>query len=219
MATTTTTKLQNFIDGEWADAGDGATEEVLNPATATPMAEAPLSSEADVDRAVEAAARAFETWSVTIPGERARALLRLADAIEANADELADLESQNAGKPRQAFLEDEIPPMADQLRFFAGAARCMDGRASGEYLEGLHLDHPPRARGRRGADHPLELPDDDGDLEDRPGACHRQHRGAQAGRDHAGLHAQARGARRGHPAARTCSTWSPGTGSRPAPRS
>jgi betaine-aldehyde dehydrogenase len=136
MATTTTTKLQNFIDGEWTDAGDGATEEVLNPATATPMAEAPLSTKVDVDRAVDAASRAFETWSTAVPGDRALALLKLAEAIESNADELSDLESQNAGKPRQAFLEDEIPAMVDQLRFFAGAARCMEGRAAGEYLEG-----------------------------------------------------------------------------------
>jgi betaine-aldehyde dehydrogenase len=136
MATTTTTKLQNFIDGEWADAGDGATEEILNPATATPMAEAPLSAKVDVDRAVDAASRAFETWGATVPGDRSLALLKLAEAIESDADELADLESQNAGKPRQAFLEDEIPAMVDQLRFFAGAARCMEGRAAGEYLEG-----------------------------------------------------------------------------------
>jgi betaine-aldehyde dehydrogenase len=136
MATTTTTKLRNFIDGAWADAGEGATEEILNPATATPMAEAPLSTKEDVDHAVEAAGRAFEKWSVTTPGERSLALLRLADAIEANADELADLESQNAGKPRHAFLEDEIPAAVDQLRFFAGAARCMEGKAAGEYVEG-----------------------------------------------------------------------------------
>ena len=136
MATTTTTKLQNFIDGQWVDADEGATEEILNPATATPMAEAPLSTKADVDRAVAAAERAFEGWAATTPGERAHALLKLADAVEEHADELADLESQNAGKPRHAFLEDEVPVVADNLRFFAGAARCMEGRASGEYQEG-----------------------------------------------------------------------------------
>ncbi len=136
MATTTTTKLQNFIDGQWVDAGEGATEEILNPATATPMAEAPLSTKVDVDRAVAAAERAFEGWATTTPGERAHALLKLADAVEQHADELADLESQNAGKPRHSFLEDEVPVVADNLRFFAGAARCMEGRASGEYLEG-----------------------------------------------------------------------------------
>ena len=117
------TKLQNFIDGEFVDPADGATEEVLNPATGEAIAEAPLSGEEDVDRAVAAARRAFADWSVTTPGERSLALLKLADAIEENADEIADLESANAGKPRSAFLEDEIPFMVDNLRFFAGAAR------------------------------------------------------------------------------------------------
>jgi betaine-aldehyde dehydrogenase len=136
MTVQTGTKLQNFIDGEFVDPADGATEEVLNPATAEPIAEAPLSSEEDVNRAVAAAKRAFDEWSVTTPGERQLALLKLADAIEENADEIADLESANAGKPRNAFLEDEIPFMVDNLRFFAGAARCMEGKASGEYTEG-----------------------------------------------------------------------------------
>jgi betaine-aldehyde dehydrogenase len=136
MATTTKTKLKNFIDGELVDAADGATEDVLNPATAEPIAEAPLSNAEDVDRAVAAARRAFDGWSTTTPGERALALLKLADAIEENADEIADLEASNAGKPRHSFLEDEIPFMADNLRFFAGAARCLEGKAAGEYLEG-----------------------------------------------------------------------------------
>jgi betaine-aldehyde dehydrogenase len=136
MATITKTKLQNFIDGEWVDAAEGATEEVLNPATAEPIAEAPVSGPEDIDRAVAAARRAFDGWSTTTPGERASALLKLADAVEENAEELADLEAANAGKPRHSFLEDEIPPTADQLRFFAGAARCLEGRAAGEYLEG-----------------------------------------------------------------------------------
>ena len=136
MTVQTSLKLQNFIDGEFVDPADGATEEVVNPATAEPMAEAPLSGEEDVDRAVSAARRAFADWSVTTPGERQQALLRLADAIEENADEIADLESANAGKPRSAFLEDEIPFMVDNLRFFAGAARTMEGRAAGEYIEG-----------------------------------------------------------------------------------
>jgi betaine-aldehyde dehydrogenase len=136
MATATRTKLQNFIDGDYADPADGATEEVLDPSTAEAIAEAPLSTKEDVDRAVAAARRAFGAWSVTTPAERAQAMLRFADAVEAHADELADLESANAGKPRQAFLEDEIPAGVDQLRFFAGAARCMEGKAAGEYVEG-----------------------------------------------------------------------------------
>jgi betaine-aldehyde dehydrogenase len=136
MATMTKTKLQNFIDGEFVDAADGATEEVTNPANGEAIAEMPLSTEEDVNRAVAAAKNAFGEWSVTPPGERATALLKLADLIEENADEIADLEAADAGKPRGAFLEDEIPFMCDNLRFFAGAARLPEGQASGEYLAG-----------------------------------------------------------------------------------
>jgi betaine-aldehyde dehydrogenase len=137
MATMTKTKLQNFIDGEFVDPAEGQTEPVLNPATAEEIAEAPLSTEQDVNRAVEAARRAFEGgWADTTPAERAECLLKLADAIEEHADELSDLEASNAGKPRHSFLEDEIPFMADNLRFFAGAARNLEGKATGEYLQG-----------------------------------------------------------------------------------
>ncbi len=130
------TKLQNFIGGEAVDAADGATEDVVNPATGEVIAAAPLSGKADVDRAVAAAKKAFGGWATTPPGERARALLRMADLIEERGEEIADLESADAGKPRGAVLEDEVPVMADNLRFFAGAARCMEGRAAGEYMEG-----------------------------------------------------------------------------------
>jgi betaine-aldehyde dehydrogenase len=137
MATTTEVQtLQNFIDGEWVAPAEGRNEPIINPATGETIAQAPLSTAEDVDRAVRAARTAFETWSVTTPGERALALLKLADAIEERADELSMLEATNAGKPLHAFRDDEVPAMVDQLRFFAGAARCMEGRASGEYLEG-----------------------------------------------------------------------------------
>jgi betaine-aldehyde dehydrogenase len=135
MATATST-LQNFIDGQFVDPVEGETEPVLNPATGEVIAQAPLSSAADVDRAVGAAARAFEGWGTTTPGERALALLKLADAIEEHAEEIAELESDNAGKPIGAFRQDEIPFMVDNLRFFAGAARCLEGRAAGEYVSG-----------------------------------------------------------------------------------
>ncbi|HUA44487.1 MAG TPA: aldehyde dehydrogenase family protein, partial [Solirubrobacteraceae bacterium] len=133
---TVTSTLQNFIDGEFVDPADGRTESVLNPATGGVIARAPLSGAVDVDRAVSAAKAAYEEWCVTTPGERAGALLRLADAIEEHGDELAELESDNAGKPISAFRDDEIPFMADNLRFFAGAARCLGGRATGEYVRG-----------------------------------------------------------------------------------
>jgi betaine-aldehyde dehydrogenase len=136
MATATLTELKNFINGEPVDPAEGETEEVVNPATGEAIAEAPLSTAEDVERAVAAARRAFDDWSTKTPGDRAAALLKLADAIEEHADELAALESADAGKPHKAVLEDEMPAMSDQLRFFAGAARCLEGRASGEYLEG-----------------------------------------------------------------------------------
>jgi betaine-aldehyde dehydrogenase len=135
MATTTKTKLQNFIDGELVDAADGATEEVTNPATGDVIAEMPLSSEEDVNRAVAAATGAFDGWARTTPGERAAAINKLADMLEEHADELADLEAADAGKPRNAFFEDEMPFLVDNLRFFAGAGRVLDGKASGEFME------------------------------------------------------------------------------------
>jgi betaine-aldehyde dehydrogenase len=128
--------LRNFIDGEFVDPVDGQTELILNPATGQMIAEAPLSTAADVDRAVAAASRAFEGWSTTTPGERALALLKLADIIEEHADELSELEADNAGKPISAFKEDEVPFLVDNLRFFAGAARNLEGRAAGEYSSG-----------------------------------------------------------------------------------
>ena len=136
MATATRTKLQNFIDGEFVDPAEGQTEPVLNPATAEEIAQAPLSTEEDVNRAVEAAKRSFETWGNTTPAERSMMLLKLADSLDEHAEELSDLESANAGKPRHSFLEDEMPAASDCIRFFAGAARNMEGKAAGEYLEG-----------------------------------------------------------------------------------
>jgi betaine-aldehyde dehydrogenase len=133
---TTTAPLHNFIDGEFVAAAEGATDTVLNPATGEEIAQVASSTQADVDRAVAAARNAFDGWANTTPGERSLALLKLADAIEENADEIAQLESANAGKPIQAFRDDEIPFMVDNLRFFAGAARNMEGKATGEYVEG-----------------------------------------------------------------------------------
>jgi betaine-aldehyde dehydrogenase len=134
MATTAET-LRNFIDGEPV-AHEGETEPVLNPATGEELARAPRSSAADVDRAVAAARRAFPGWSNTTPAERAQALLAVAQTIEEHSSELARLEALNAGKPIEAVTADEIPVMADNLRFFAGAARCLEGRAAGEYMAG-----------------------------------------------------------------------------------
>ncbi|MGA2006009.1 MAG: gamma-aminobutyraldehyde dehydrogenase [Solirubrobacteraceae bacterium] len=128
--------LENFIDGAFRPALDGATEPVLNPANGEEIAQAPLSGAADVDLAVAAARGAFEAWSQSTPAERATALLGIAAAIEEHGEELAREEAINAGKPLAAVLGDEIGVMADNLRFFAGAARCMEGRAAGEYMAG-----------------------------------------------------------------------------------
>jgi betaine-aldehyde dehydrogenase len=128
--------LENFIGGAFVAPADGATEPILNPATGETIARAPLSGSDDVNAAVAAARRAFESWSQTTPATRAEALLALAAAIEEHGDELAREEAINAGKPLAAVRDDEIPVMADNLRFFAGAARTMEGRAAGEYLEG-----------------------------------------------------------------------------------
>src|SRR5438067_12347127 len=134
---TTTAPLQNFIDGEFVAAADGATDAVLNPATGEEIAQVASSTQADVDRAVAAARAAFDAgWSTATPSERSLALLKIADAIEERADEIAHLEAANAGKPINAFRDDEIPFMVDNLRFFAGAARNLEGKAAGEYVEG-----------------------------------------------------------------------------------
>src|SRR3712207_2788222 len=109
--------------------------EVLNPATGETIAEVPRGSQADVDRAVEAAKAALPDWRETTPQERSEMLLKLADALDEHAEELAHVESQNVGKPLPA-ARDEIPVSADNIRFFAGAARVLEGRATGEYMRG-----------------------------------------------------------------------------------
>jgi 1-pyrroline dehydrogenase len=131
----TITRKQNFVGGEWVDAMDGETTEVLNPATGEVISEVPRGSATDVDRAVAAAKKALPDWLDTTPQERARMLLRLADAIEEHVEELASVESQNVGKPMpNARFEMQVG--ADNLRFFAGAGRCLEGRAAGEYARG-----------------------------------------------------------------------------------
>jgi betaine-aldehyde dehydrogenase len=131
-----TTEIENFIDVEHRPAADGSSEPILNPATGEQIASAPLSGEGDVDAAVQAAKRAFPDWSETPPGERALALLRIADALEEHGDELSELESLNVGKPVESMKADEMPVLVDNLRFFAGVARSLDGLATGEYMRG-----------------------------------------------------------------------------------
>ncbi|MCW2504541.1 MAG: putative aldehyde dehydrogenase [Actinomycetia bacterium] len=129
-------ELQNFVGGSFVPAASGRTSDLVDPSTEEVFGTAPVSGPEDVEAAMTAAARAFTSWRDTTPSERQRALLRIADALEDRAGELVDAECQNTGKPRQLTLDEEIPPMTDQVRFFAGAARVLEGRAAGEYLAG-----------------------------------------------------------------------------------
>jgi betaine-aldehyde dehydrogenase len=126
-------ELKNYINGQWVTAKSGETTDVINPADGQTYLQAPLSAATDVDDAYKAAANAFEEWSQTTPSERQLALLKIADAMEEQAEHFADLESQNTGKPRSTLVEYEIGPSIDQIRFMAGAARNLEGKSAGEY--------------------------------------------------------------------------------------
>ncbi|GAA2398585.1 gamma-aminobutyraldehyde dehydrogenase [Nonomuraea africana] len=129
-----TTRLQNFINGEFVDAKSGRFSDIIDPCTGEAYLQAPISGQEDVDAAYAAAAAAFESWGQTTPGERAGLLLKVADAIEARADEINEAECLNTGKPRARMAEDETPVAADHFRFFAGAARTLEGPTAGEFL-------------------------------------------------------------------------------------
>jgi betaine-aldehyde dehydrogenase len=130
-------KLQNFINGKSVDGASGETTTLINPATGQAFATAPKSNAADVDKAMKAASDAFVDWRDSTPSERQRALLKIADAIEARADEFVAIESENCGKPMGLTASEEVPPMVDQIRFFAGAARNLEGKSAGEYMRGM----------------------------------------------------------------------------------
>jgi betaine-aldehyde dehydrogenase len=129
--------VQNVVNGKPVDARDGATTPLVDPSTGETYGSAPRSGEADIDDAVAAANAAFDGWKATTPSERSLALLRIAEALEKDADRFIDAECRSTGKPKALMAADEIPPSVDQLRFFAGAARMLDGRGAGEYMTGL----------------------------------------------------------------------------------
>ena len=129
-----TLKVRNFVDGDHRDAADGRTTPLIDPTTGDEYGIAARSGEEDVRVACEAAARAYTSWRNATPAERSRALLKLADAIEANGEEIIGLECQNTGKPFQLTMDEELGPAVDQIRFFAGAARLLEGRGAGEYM-------------------------------------------------------------------------------------
>ncbi|HEY7146135.1 MAG TPA: gamma-aminobutyraldehyde dehydrogenase [Streptosporangiaceae bacterium] len=129
--------LRNFIGGQWTDISYDRRSDLINPATGEVFATAPISGGNEIDAAFSAASDAFEGWRDATPAERSLALLRIADEIEANAQQLVNTEAQNTGKPIALTLSEEIPPMVDQIRFFAGAARMLEGRSAGEYMSGF----------------------------------------------------------------------------------
>ena len=129
--------LNNIIGGERVAAVSGQTQDLVNPSTGQVFAEAPVSGPEDVDRAYAAASAAFVEWRDSTPSERQKALLAMADLFEEHAEELVAIESENTGKPIAVTMSEEIPPMVDQIRFFAGAARVLEGRAAGEYMKGF----------------------------------------------------------------------------------
>ncbi|MEO3889869.1 gamma-aminobutyraldehyde dehydrogenase [Nonomuraea sp. B5E05] len=129
-----TTRLQNYVNGELVDAKSGRFSDIIDPCTGEAYVQAPVSGQDDVDAAFAAAAAAFESWGRTTPGDRANLLLKVADAIEARADEINEAECRDTGKPRARMAEDETPVAADHFRFFAGAARTLEGPTAGEFL-------------------------------------------------------------------------------------
>lgn len=129
--------LKNFINGELVDSVDGQTSDIINPTTGQVYAKAQLSGQEDINRAYAAAASAFETWRHTTPSERQQMLLRIAEVFSEHGEELVALECENTGKPIQVTMTEELPPMLDQIRFFAGAARVLEGRSAGEYMKGF----------------------------------------------------------------------------------
>jgi len=130
-------RLSNFIGGESVAPKSGKYVELINPGTGQPLVEMPISNEADVDLAVKSAAQAFTSWRRTTPSQRSLALLKIADSLESHAQELVALEAENCGKIISVTMSEEIPPMIDQIRFFAGAARLLEGRGASEYMDGM----------------------------------------------------------------------------------
>ena len=198
-------KHKNLVGGEWVDASDGGTEEVINPATGETIAEVPKGTEADVDRAVEAAKKAWAEWRGVTPAERAELLLKLADVIDEHTDELAEIESRNVGQTvggragRDAGLLRQHPLLRRRRPHPRGPLR-------GRVHAGLHVDDPPRADRDRRPGRAVELPADDGGLEVRTRARRGQRLDPQALGADAALDAALRGARRRRDPGRASST-------------
>jgi betaine-aldehyde dehydrogenase len=136
--------VQNFINGELVDSASGRRADLIDPSTGEIFGSAPISDDHDVDVAYRAASTAFEDWRDTTPSDRQRALLKFADALEARSEEIVAAECENTGKPIAMTSSEEMPPALDQIRFFAGAARLLEGRSAGEYMAG-HTSYASRS--------------------------------------------------------------------------
>ncbi len=182
MALKTLTTDRLVIDGKLVEPESRGTRTLINPATGGNADVVPEGTAADVTRAVAAAKAAFDDgrWSKIGPSARSAAIYKLADLIEQHLDDLAALESGNVGKPMKLAHDSDLPFAIDCLRFFAGAARTLDGRASQRVRAWVQQYHPPRANRRLRPACPVELSADDGDVENRPGVGRWQHRRAQA---------------------------------------
>ena len=195
--------LRNFVNGAYVDPESDATTDIINPVDGPGRGHGPgVLRRPTSTAAYAAAATAFETWGQTTPSERQQALLKFADAVEARADDFVALEAENTGKPHALTASEELPPMVDQIRFFAGAARVLEGRAAGEYMKGHTSWIRREPIGVVGQVTPWNYPHDDGDLEDRAGPGRRQHDRPQAQRHHPRDHPAAGRAGLGVPARR-----------------
>jgi len=180
--------FDQFHRGESVAPKAGKYAELINPSTGEPFAETPVSDASDIDAALQVAAKAFESWKRTTPAERSMALLKIADVFEAHAEELVAVEAENCGKIIGVTMQYEMPPMIDQIRFYAGAARLLEGRGAAEYMQGMTSYVRREPIGVCGAvtpwNYPMMMPCGSG-----TGARGGQHHGAQAQRHDAGLDA------------------------------
>ena len=209
---------KNFIGGAWQDARSGRTDSVIDPATGEVITEVASSNEADVDAAVDSrGGRLRRRGPRPHPVSEPKRCCALADAIEDDADELVAIESRNVGKPIAA-VPDEIEFLVDNLRFFAAGARTLTTQAPGEYLAGYTSILRREPLGVVGLDRPVELPADDGGLEDRARAGRRQHRRAEAVGAHAAHRAASWPSSPPTSSRPASSTWSPATASTAGPR-
>ena len=128
--------VKNYINGKSQESLSGQFTDLVNPTTGEVFGKAALSDEKDIDLAYNAAAKAFESWINTTPSERSMALWKIADVLEQNIEEIVSLESENTGKPIGVTMAEEVGPMLDQIRYFATAARNLEGKSAGEYMKG-----------------------------------------------------------------------------------